>query len=502
MNPPNRPEPVTDLDWSPERARAFADGVTDIWQKFLTELPELPVSRDFDVDEVADAMIRDIPDEPMADGELMEYLESLALDWSMYPGHSGFVAYVSGAGTVPGAAADLLTAGLNQNVGGWRLGPGGATIQLHLMEALAAKFGLPEGTGGLFTSGGSIAGFIGLKLARDAGAPWDVRRTGVSGGEPLTMYASSETHDINVRSADMLGLGGDAVRIIPVDEQHRMKVDELRAAIAEDVAAGYRPFAVVASAGTVGTGSIDPLDEIADVASEHGIWFHVDGAYGAPASFVPELRPLFAGMERADTLVFDPHKWLYTPLAGGGLLVRNFGRLESSFGLDPSYTYQDDTVARRGIDMHIRSPQFSRSFQALKVWVSLLAHGWDAYVRRIRHDVELAGYLYALAASRAEFEVLPYQSLSIACYRYVPDGLPPGAAREEYLNDLNARLMMELQLQGRTFPSNAVVSDRFWLRACIVNFRTEAEDMEALLDISRELGRRLDTEMRPQSLRG
>ena len=352
-------------------------------------------------------MIREIPDEPVPDGELIDYLESLALEWSMYPGHSGFVAYVTGAGTVPGAAADLLAAGLNQNLGGWRLAPGALTIQLHLMEALAAKFGLPEATGGLLISGGSSASFIGLKLARDAGAEWDVRRSGVAAGAPMTMYASSEVHDINVRAADMLGLGGDAVRAIAVDERHRMKVDHLRESIQDDLSSGYQPLAIIASAGTVATGAVDPLDAIADVAAELGLWFHVDGAYGAPAAFVPELKPLFAGMERADTLVFDPHKWLYTPHSGGGLLVKDFGRLEASFGVDPSYTYQDDEVSRRGLDLHIRSPQFSRSFQALKVWVSLLAHGWDAYVRRIRHDVELAVYLHALADAHPAFEALP-----------------------------------------------------------------------------------------------
>ena len=498
---PQRPDPVRDLDWSPERAGAFAGEISRIWQRFLTELPDLPVSRAFDVDEVADAVIREIPEEPVPDGELIDYLESLALDWSMYPGHSGFVAYVTGAGTVPGAAADLLAAGLNQNLGGWRLAPGALTIQLHLMEALATKFGLPEGTGGLFTSGGSSSSFIGLKLARDAGAEWDVRRSGVAAGTPLTMYASSEVHDINVRAADMLGLGADAVRVIGVDERHRMDVDHLRESIEADLSSGYQPLAVIASAGTVATGAVDPLDAIANIAAELGLWFHVDGAYGAPAAFVPELKPLFAGMERADTLVFDPHKWLYTPHSGGGLLVRDFGRLEASFGVDASYTYQDDEASRRGMDLHIRSPQFSRGFQALKVWVSLLAHGWDAYIRRIRHDVELAAYLHALADAHPAFEALPYQSLSIACYRYIPDGLGDSPGREEYLDDLNARLMMELQLQGRTFPSNAVVFGHFWLRACIVNFRTEAEDLEALLDLSQELGARLDTEMRPDGLR-
>jgi aromatic-L-amino-acid decarboxylase len=277
-----------------------------------------------------------------------------------------------------------------------------------------------------------------------------------------------------------------------------MRIGALREAIEEDLAAGRKPIAVVGSAGTVATGAIDPLDEIAEVCAEHDLWFHVDGAYGGPGVLAPELKPLYAGIERADTVAFDPHKWLYTPHSGGCILVRDFDDLYRSFSIRElaSYTYEDKEATGTGVDGVDIGPQFSRGFWALKVWVSLLAHGRAAYARRIAHDVELARYLAARAVQHPEFEVMAPTTLSIACFRYVPPDLPDGQGREEYLDRLNERLMTELQMSGRVFPSNAVLRGRFALRACIVNFRTEADDMDALLDVAAELGSKLHAEFR------
>ncbi len=398
------------------------------------------------------------------------------------------MAYISGAGTIPGAAADLLVAALNQNLGGWRLSPGATEIELALTRWFGERLGLPASAAGMITSGGAMAGFMGLKAARDAMAGWDVRADGVAAGPPLKLYASTEVHDVNMRAADMLGLGSAAVRPIAVDGRLRMRVDALRDAIASDVREGARPMAVVATAGTVGTGAIDPLDAIADVCAEHGLWLHVDGAYGGIAALTDALRPRFAGIERADSVALDPHKWLYTPHSGGAVVVRDFERLSDAFALDPSYTHEDKDLTGRGIDYYAYGPQFSRGFHALKVWVSLLAHGWDAYERRIVHDCELAAYLYRRAEEHPELEPVGEQSLSIACFRYVPPGADPADGR---LDALNERLMAELQWSGRVFPSNAVVDGRFALRACIVNFRTEAEDVDALVEETVRLGRRL-----------
>ena len=498
-----KPEPVRDLDWEPKRARELGEAALDIWQELLERIRDLPVSRYEGVDAVREAVALDVPEEPMPVEDLVGYLRSVVMDHSMYPGHPGFMAYISGAGTVPGAAADLIAAGLNDNVGGWRLSPAASEIEHHLTRWFAERFGLPEGSGGLIVSGGAMACFIGLKLARDHRAGWDVRTEGLLAGPPLRIYASKETHSVNYRAADMMGLGRDAVRSLPVDDEYRLRVDEMRRAIEQDLAAGLRPIAVVGSLGTVATGAVDPLDEIADLAEEFDLWFHVDGAYGGPAVLAEELRPLLVGVERADSIAFDPHKWLYTPHSGGCILVRDFEDLPRSFSIAEysAYVHEDKEATGTGVDGINLSPQFSRSFWALKVWVSLLAHGTNAYGRRIAHDVELSKYLHRRADERPDFEPMAPTTLSICCFRYVPPDLPDGPGREEYLNALNERLMTAIQMDGRVYPSNAVLDGRFVLRSCIVNFRTEADEMDLLLDVAADLGSKLDAELRPAGLR-
>jgi glutamate/tyrosine decarboxylase-like PLP-dependent enzyme len=227
-----------------------------------------------------------------------------------------------------------------------------------------------------------------------------------------------------------------------------------------------------------------------------GIWFHVDGAYGAGVVLSDRLRPVLAGLERADSITIDPHKWLYTPHSGGCLLVRDPSALSRSFEVHASYVQQDRELTGRGADLAMLGPQFSRGFAALKIWVSLLAHGRLAYARRIEHDVALAQYLHGRVCERAEFEPMA-QGLSITCFRFVPAGLPDWEGRGAYLDRLNERLMHELQMDGRVFPSNAVLPSGYAIRACIVNFRTEAVDCDALLDRAAAIGAVLDRELRP-----
>lgn len=493
---------VRDLDWDPARARAFTDQTADIVEELLTRLRDEPVGRRWTAEQVRAAVTRPVPDEPMPEEELFAYLREIVFDWSGYLGHPRFMAYVSGAGTVPGAAADLLASSVNMNVGGWLLAPSATEIELHLCRWFAQEmFGLPEGSGGEITSGGAMANFIALKTARDQRAGWDVRHEGIAAGPRLGLYLSTETHVVSDRAADMLGIGSGNVRHIPVGTDYRMDLGELRAQIARDRAAGIHPFAVVGTAGTVSTGVVDPLPEIADVCAEEGLWFHVDGAYGGPAMLADDLRPLFAGIERADSIAFDPHKWLYTPHAGGCVVVRDFNHLRQSFDAYASYTVQDKETTGHGIDLGRHGPNFSRSFWSLKVWLSLLAHGRTAYGQRISHDAELARYLGGLVGEHPAFELMAPVGLSITCFRFVPVDLAAGPDREPYLSLLNQHLMTQIQLDGRVFLSNAILEERFVLRTCVVNFRTEAEDMDAVLEVASELGAKLDVELRPESLR-
>jgi glutamate/tyrosine decarboxylase-like PLP-dependent enzyme len=336
-----------------------------------------------------------------------------------------------------------------------------------------------------------------LKVARDRALGLDVREQGV-GGARLTSYTSGEVHFATTRAADMLGLGSDSVRRIPFDDRYKIDVDALREAIARDRHEGFEPFAVIATAGTVGTGAVDPLEEIAEVCDAEGLWMHVDAAYGGPGVFSDALRPLFAGIERAQSIAFDPHKWLYTPQSGGVVLVRDLQWLSDSFAAHATYVHEDKELTGRGIDFGMMGPQLSRSFWALKIMVSLLAYGTRAYSQRIAHDVALARYLSELVEEHDELELMAPVELSICCFRYMPRDLRDKRSEHDaYLDALNERLMAAVQVDGRVYFSNAVLHDRFVLRCCIVNYRTEAEHVERVVAVATELGAKLDAEMRP-----
>lgn len=502
MSEIQRPSPEPALDWSPAEARALGDEVVDIWAELLERLRnDLPVARNHSAAQVSDAVDVEIPSRPMPLEDLVTHLRKVVFEESMYPGHPGFVAYVSGAGTVPGAAADLIAAGLNQNTGGWRLSPAASEIERHLMAWFAERLGMPDGASGYVTSGGAMVNLIALTVARSRHAGWDVRDAGMRDGPQLTVYVSAEVHDTVDRAVQILGIGTTGIRHIETDGHLRLNVEALRAAIEADLAAGHRPIAVVGSAGTTGTGAIDPLDAIADVCADYDLWFHVDAAYGGAAALTDSLRHLFTGIGRADSVGFDPHKWLYTPIAGACVLVRDPSVLKEAFAVHATYIVDDADHTGWGTDVYTLSPHFSRSFAALKIWVSLLAHGWDAYERRIAHDVDLARYLHERVIEHPELEPMTEPGLSITCFRFAPADLADRSDADRYLDKLNERLMFDLQLGGRVFPSNAIVRERFALRSCIVNFRTEADTMDDLIAETVRLGRALDADLRPEGLR-
>lgn len=483
------PPPERALDWGAARAGAFARRAVDLVERFVDALPRQPVTRRWPDNDVRNGAVFDVPPSPLPDDAIFDHLARVMLDLSAYPGHPAFMGYISGSGTIPGAVADMLASTLNQNLGGWRLAPAATEIERNLTTWLASKFGLPEGAGGVFTSGGSLGTLTSLKVARDQRAQSDPRFAGVQAG--MAIYASEESHAVVVRAADVLGLGRDAVRRIEIDEGGQMKVDALTDAITHDRGKGVHPLAVVATAGTTATGAIDPLPAVADVCARGGLWMHVDAAYGGGAILAPDLAPLFAGVERADSIALDPHKWLYTPIPGGCALFRDMSLPFKSFNVPASYTVEDRERSGSTFDLGSHGLEWSRGFYGFRIWLSLLAYGENAYARRIAHDATLARYMGALVEQAADLELTIPVSLSVCCFRYAP----PDARDEQYLDRLNERLMTEVQLDGRAYCSNAIVRGRFSLRACIVNHRTEAEHVERLLAVVRELGTRLHAEM-------
>jgi glutamate/tyrosine decarboxylase-like PLP-dependent enzyme len=494
-----RPQPLPDLDWSADQARAFGQAALELWAEHLEGLPDLPVSHPHTPAETRAALHHTIPDHPISPDALFTHLRDMVFERGAQTGHGGFMAYITGAGTVPGGPASLIAAGINQNAGGWPLGPAATEIETQLIAWFAQRLGLPDTASGAFVAGGATANLVALTVARDTLAGSDVRREGVA-GHRFGIYVSDEAHETVDRAADLLGMGSNAVRRLEPDSHARMVPALLAEAIERDLAAGVRPICVVGTAGTTEVGAIDPLAELADIAQQHGCWFHVDAAYGGPAAMVDGLRSKFAGIERADSITCDPHKWLNTPISSSVVLVRDPARLLAAFTLRPDYARLD---AELEADMVLRyqwTPQFSRPFDALPVWVSLLAHGWDAYARRIAHDIELARWLHHLVVAHDELQALADPELSIVCFRYVPpgpDGGPgggPDSAR--YLDELNEQILYAVQHAGHVYPSNAVIDGRYAIRACLISFRTEAEHVERLVDEVVRAGRALDGELR------
>jgi glutamate/tyrosine decarboxylase-like PLP-dependent enzyme len=432
-----------------------------------------------------------LPEEGTDAATLLARTTRLLFEHSLFNGHPRFFGYITSSPAPIGMLGDLLAAAVNANVGAWRLGPMATEIEAQTVRWIAELVGYPSTCGGLLVSGGNMANIVGLLAARRAAADWDIRAKGLAdpAARRLRVYASAETHTWLQKAADLAGLGTDAIRWIPTDDQLRMDIAALRASVAHDRAAGDVPMMVIGTAGSVSTGAVDPLREIAALCHEAGIWFHVDGAYGAFAAVVPGASDDLAAMALADSVALDPHKWLYAPIEAGCTLVRDAERLRDAFAYHPPYYH----FGQEAINYVDYGPQNSRGFRALKVWLALQHAGRDGYVRMIEDDIRLSEQLHALVVAHPELEPCT-QGLSITTFRYVPAELRPlvgTPAGETQLNALNEALLDRLQNSGEAFVSNAVVRGRYLLRACIVNFNTTPADIEALPDTVVRLGRSL-----------
>ena len=331
-----------------------------------------------------------------------------------------------------------------------------------------------------------MANFVCFLAARTAKAGWDVRKVGLAAGRHadtsrLLVYASAETHTWIQKAADLFGLGTDAIRWVPVDAHQRMKTPELRRLVEDDRGRGDRPFLVVGTAGSVSTGAVDPLPEIASICRELDLWFHVDGAYGGLAAAVPGAPPDLRGLSDADSVAVDPHKWLYAPLEAGCVLVRQPSHLTNAFSYHPPYyQFKDDVV--NFVDYGLQN---SRGFRALKVWLALQHVGRAGYETSISEDMRLSRRLAGILREHGDFDVLS-QGLSITTFRYVPREWRARLAEtetNERVNRLNRDLLARVEKSGEAFFSNAVIDGTFVLRACIVNFNTTDEDIDALPEL-------------------
>jgi aromatic-L-amino-acid/L-tryptophan decarboxylase len=505
MTSDGRPGRRRPMDMTADEFREAGHRLIDSIAAFYESLPERRVTPSEPARAVRASLGNDVlPMHGTPAAELLSEAAPWLFDHSLHNGHPRFLGYITSSAAPLGALADLLAAAVNANVGLWDLSPAASEIEAQTVRWLADFVGYGDDCSGLMVSGGNMANFLAFVAARRAQAPWNVREAGIYGGSRrLLAYGSRETHTWIQKAADITGIGTDGIRWIPTDSRQRMDVAALRRQIAEDEAAGHLPFVVVGTAGNVSTGAVDPLPAIHAVAAEHGLWFHVDGAYGAPAAALPDAPEDLRGVRLADSVALDPHKWLYTPIEAACVLIRKRAHLLDAFSYRPPYYHLEHGDDDPGNDYYELGIQNTRGFRALKVWLGLRQLGREGLQRSIAADIALAEQLFHEAGAHRELEACTC-NLSIVTFRYVPAALRPRIgteAADRYLDALNAALLPRLKASGELYVSNAVVDGKYVLRACIVNFRTGSRDVAAVPDIVARHGRELDVAMRPPELR-
>ena len=492
---------------SPAKFRTLGHRLIDDIADFYEKLPTAPTASALLPNALRQKLGKqDLPENGTEIGPVLSKFAKLFFEESTHNGSPRFWGYITSSAAPIGALGDLLAAAVNPNCGAWALSPVATEIENECIRWLSKFLGLTGKWDGIVVSGGNMANIVAFIVGRRAKATWDIRSKGLTDPESrrLVVYGSTEMHTWLYKATDMCGLGTAAIRWIPTDDNHQMDVDALRRQVAADRSAGMLPCMAVGTAGTVGTGAIDPLPEIAKVCGDYGMWFHVDGAYGAPAVALADASADLKGLRLADSIAIDPHKWLYAPLEAGCVLVRERSDLHEAFEFKPSYYQFDDNEGQEVKNYFEYGPQNSRGFRALKIWLGFLQAGASGYRRMIADDIELARRLHEFVA---EEELLEQGTckLSITTFRYVPADLRDRALETgpvaAYLNELNARIATSLRRSGRALVSNAHLGERYVLRACIVNFRTTLEDVRALPRFVVEIGQDLDRRIRPENLR-
>ncbi len=421
-----------------------------------------------------------------AEGAYGDFLE-LVLPYPTGLQHPRWWGWAGGNGSPMGMMAAMLGAGMNAVPGNFD--DGAARVEAQLLAWMKEVMGFPQSASGVVTSGGSEANLVGLAAARDAAAgSADVGRAGVRAvDQPLVLYASAEVHSSVYKAAKLLGLGRDAVRTVGVDESFRIRVDELEARIEQDRAAGLHPFAVIGSAGAINTGAVDDLEALADLTEAHGLWFHVDGAFGAMARLSPATKHLVAGLERADSLAFDFHKWMYVNYEAGCALVRDADAHRRAFSAGGDYLAPLPRGVGSRADMAGgRAVQLSRGFKALKPWLSIKEQGLDKLGRLVAQNVRQARYFAGLVDQSRWVRRMAPVTLNVVAFRHDDPSLEP-----HELDELNRELLMRVQERGIAIPSSTVLHDRFTLRVCICNHRSRRRDFDDFLASTEEVVREL-----------
>lgn len=456
------------LEISPEQFRRLVELVTDVSTQYLEALPDRSIAPAIKGARAEELFSTDCPTQGLQEGAVPALAD---IGDSVRAQNGRFFGYVLGSGDPVASAADLLAGVLNQNVTAWRSSPLGVVIEQTVVRWLAEAIGC-RGFSGSLTGGGSTANLMGLAMAREA--KLGVNQSGFGSRQVGIVYASQEAHMSIAKAVALLGLGRANLRTLPVDDDFGMVVGDLERTIEQDIAAGMTPVAIVGSAGTVKTGAIDPLSRLAETAARYHTWFHVDGAYGALAAIAQPEK--FRGLELADSVSLDPHKWLYQPLDCGCLLYRNPAAARSAFSQTGDYAQVLSTDPVESFAFFEETIELSRRFRALKLWFSIRYHGMDAFRASIQKNIEQAERLAAAIRAQPELELLSPAILSAVCFRFVGQQVS-GVD----LDSLNAAILSRVNQRGTVYLSNATLHEKFCLRACIVNHRTTDADIASVI---------------------
>ncbi len=457
-----------------ELGHRMVDDMVDHIASVRQRPPAMPVN-----EQMASAFMKPLPMEPEGLERVYGDFKAGVLDTHMgLNTHPRFWGWVVGTGTAQGALAEMLATGINFNMPGGPFTP--VLMETQVLEWFKSIFGFPKGASGLLVGGGSEANLLGVAVARNTKAGFDIRKLGQAAApKRMVLYGSTETHICIDKGVQLLGLGEDSFRKIPVDDDFRIRVDLLDAAIKKDRASGLMPFLVIGNAGTTNTGSFDDLEALADLCQREGLWFHVDGAFGAWTKVAPGVAHLVRGIERADSLAFDLHKWMYLPFDVACTLVRREEDQFKTFAEHPDYFGNAKGMKMR-TDYGL---QVSRYFRSLKVWMGLKEHGLSKFGRLVQQNCDQAQYLAGLIKATPELELMAPVASNVVCFRFRVAGLS-----DEVLNELNSKLPMMLMGMGVAVISDTKLKGRVALRVCVVNHRSRREDFDLLVGKMREAG--------------
>ncbi len=467
------------LDPSPQEIRHCGNLAIEWMAEYLESIPQRAIYWPVSSEQIREKLDSALPVEGADFAELLKTFREAIIPFSRHNAHPRMFGYVQSPGTAVGAFADLLASTLNANLTAWRSAPAAVELERLTLDWIKQILGLKADAAGLFVSGGSMANLAALAAARTAKLPVTATQ------KALRIYASEETHHSIAKAATLLGIGADNVRMVAVDSHFKIRVDDLVAKISSDRHAGQIPFCVVANAGTVATGAIDPLFEVHEIARRFNLWMHVDASYGGFVALAETARPLFNGIAAADSVALDPHKWLYLPVDCGCVFYRDAETARAAFAHTAEYTKVFDLQDEEAFAFWDFGPELSRRFRALKVWMLLKGVGTRVLAAMIEKDLACARHLEKLVRASGDFEMLAPVELSIFCFRYRPPKRPNSsysAQDEDHLDRLNERLLLALQRDGSSYLSNANVHGRFALRGCVMNYRTTLRDMETLLN--------------------